>query len=66
VVRNGKAEFLKVQTGITGVTDIEVTDGLREGDLIVTGSFKALRSLKTGASVKIDNSAPKAEESTSS
>jgi len=66
VVRNGKAEFLKVQTGITGVTDIEVTDGLREGDLIVTGSFKALRSLKTGAAVKIDNSAPKAEESTSS
>lgn len=66
VVRNGKAQFVPIHTGITGVTDIEVTDGLREGDLIVTGSFKALRSLKTGASVKIDNSAPKTDQSTSS
>jgi len=66
VVRAGKAEFIPVHTGITGVTDIEVTDGLREGDLIVTGSFKALRSLKSGASVKIDNSTPKVDQSTSS
>jgi len=66
VVRNGKAQFVPVQTGITGVTDIEVTGGLHEGDLIVTGSFKALRSLKSGASVKIDNSAPKTDQSTSS
>ncbi len=66
VVRSGKAQFVPIHTGITGVTDIEVTDGLREGDLIVTGSFKALRSLKTGASVKIDNSAPKTDQSTSS
>ncbi|HXX44404.1 MAG TPA: efflux RND transporter periplasmic adaptor subunit [Candidatus Acidoferrales bacterium] len=66
VVRNGKAQFVPVQTGITGVTDIEVTDGVREGDMIVTGSFKALRSLKSGASVKIDNSAPKTDQSTSS
>jgi len=55
-----------VHTGITGVTDIEVTDGLHEGDLVVTGSFKALRSLKSGASVKIDNSTPKVDQSTSS
>ena len=34
--------------------------------MIVTGSFKALRSLKPGASVKIDNSAPKTDESSSS
>ncbi len=66
VVRNGKAEFVPVRTGITGVTDIEVSDGLHEGDLIVTGSFKALRSLKPGASVKIDNSTPKADQLTSS
>jgi len=66
VVRAGKAEFIPVHTGITGVTDIEITDGLREGDLIVTGSFKALRSLKSGASVKIDNSTPKVDQSTSS
>jgi HlyD family secretion protein len=55
-----------VQTGITGVTDIEVTNGLQEGDTIVTGSFKALRTLKPGAEVKIDNSVPNVEESSSS
>jgi HlyD family secretion protein len=66
VIRNGKAEFVPVDTGITGVTDIEVTDGVHEGDTIVTGTFKALRSLKPGAPVKIDNSTPKIDESTTS
>ena len=55
VVRNKKAEFVKVDTGITGVTDIEVTSGLKEGDEIVTGSYKVLRTLKNGSGVKIDN-----------
>ncbi len=42
-------------TGISGTTDIEVTDGLKEGDEIVTGSYKVLRTLRNGAGVKIDN-----------
>lgn len=62
VVRNKKAEFVKVDTGITGTTDIEVTSGLQPGDEIVTGSYKVLRSMRNGASVKIDNSAPKKED----
>jgi HlyD family secretion protein len=62
VVRNKKAEFVKVDTGITGTTDIEVTGGLQPGDEIVTGSYKVLRSLRNGASVKIDNTAPKKED----
>jgi HlyD family secretion protein len=66
VVRGGKTQFIPVQTGITGVSNIEVTSGLQEGDTIVTGSFKALRSLKPGASVKIDNTTPAIEETTSS
>jgi HlyD family secretion protein len=66
VIRNGKAQFVPVQTGITGVTDIEVTGGLQEGDTIVTGSFKAIRTLKPGSSVKIDNSTPKTDQSSSS
>ena len=57
VVRDGKALFVPVQTGITGVTDIEVTKGLQPGDVIVTGSYKALRTLRPGTRVKIDNSA---------
>ncbi len=62
VIRNGKAQFVPVQTGITGTTDIEVTDGLKEGDEIITGSYKVLRTLRNGASVKVDNSAPKKED----
>lgn len=58
VVENGKAVFRQVKTGITGVTDIEVTDGLKDGQEIVTGSYKALRTLKHGAPVKVDNKAP--------
>jgi HlyD family secretion protein len=65
VIRKGKAEFVPVETGIAGTTDIEVLGGLQPGDEIVTGSYKVLRTMKTGASVKIDNSAPKKEEETS-
>jgi HlyD family secretion protein len=62
VIRAGKAQFVPVQTGVTGTTDIEVTDGLKEGDEIVTGSYKVLRTLKPDTKVKIDNSAPKKED----
>jgi len=62
VIRNGKAEFVPVDTGITGTTDIEVLKGLSEGDEIVTGSYKALRTMRPGASVKVDNKEPKKEE----
>ncbi|MGH9815759.1 MAG: efflux RND transporter periplasmic adaptor subunit [Candidatus Acidiferrales bacterium] len=52
VVRDGKAEFVEVKTGITGITDIEVLSGLQEGDQIVTGSYRALRTLRPGARIK--------------
>jgi HlyD family secretion protein len=58
VVRNGKAQFVPVETGIAGTSDIEITGGLKEGDQIVTGTYKALRTLKPGAEIKIDNSLP--------
>jgi HlyD family secretion protein len=59
VIRNRRAVFVPVQTGISGTTDIEVLKGLQKGDEIVTGSYKVLRTLRNGASVRIDNSAPK-------
>jgi HlyD family secretion protein len=62
VVNGKKAVFRPVETGISGVTDIEVTSGLQPGDEIVVGSYKALRTLKPEASVKVDNSAPKKTE----
>jgi len=63
VIHNKKAEFVPVETGISGTTDIEVTKGLQAGDEVITGSYKVLRTLKPGTSVKIDNSEPKKEES---
>ena len=62
IIRDRKAEFLPLQTGITGTTDIEVLNGLKPGDEIVTGSYKVLRTLRPGTSVKIDNTAPKKED----
>jgi HlyD family secretion protein len=62
VVNARKAVFRPVETGIAGVTDIEVTKGLQPGDEIVVGSYKALRTLKPEAQVKVDNSAPKKQE----
>jgi HlyD family secretion protein len=58
VVNAGKAEFRRVDTGITGSTDIEVLSGLRDGDEIVTGSYKVIRTLRNETKVKIDNKAP--------
>jgi HlyD family secretion protein len=65
VIRNKKAEFVPVDTGISGTTDIEVLKGLKEGDEVITGSYKVLRTLKPGTSVKIDNSTPSKEEESS-
>jgi HlyD family secretion protein len=58
VVNNGAAQFREVKTGITGTTDIEVLNGLKDGDEIITGSYKVIRTLRNEAKVKIDNRAP--------
>ncbi len=57
-----QADFQKVDTGIIGMTDVEILSGLKEDDEIVTGSYKVLRTLKPATHVKVDNSAPKKEE----
>jgi HlyD family secretion protein len=62
VVNGKKAVFRPVDTGISGVTDIEITKGLKPGDEIVVGSYKALRTLKPESRVKVDNTAPKKTE----
>jgi HlyD family secretion protein len=55
VVTEGRAEFRKVETGITGATDIEVVSGLNPGDQIVTGGYKAIRTMRNLTKVKVDN-----------
>jgi len=58
VVANGKATFKKVETGITGATDIEVLTGLNDGDTIITGTYQVIRTILNEAQVKVDNKAP--------
>ena len=54
-IRDGKAEFVPVKTGITGATDIEVLSGLKDGDQIITGTYKIIRTLRNFAKVKVNN-----------
>jgi HlyD family secretion protein len=58
VVSGGKAVFKKVETGITGATDIEVVSGLAEGDQIVTGTYQVIRTILNETQVKVDNKTP--------
>ena len=45
-----------MKTGIQGEDLIEVTNGLKEGDEIVTGSYRAIsKDLDNGAVVNVDN-----------
>jgi HlyD family secretion protein len=55
VVNNGQAYFRPVKTGIMGESEIEITDGLKEGDEIVVGSYKTLRTLKHEAKIKVED-----------
>ena len=63
VVKDGKGAFREVKTGITGTTDIEVLSGLNEGEELITGSYKVIRTLKNESKVKVDNKAPAKTES---
>ena len=55
VVKDGKAEFRPVETGIAGSTDIEVTQGLESGEQIIIGSYQVIRTIRPGVRVNIDN-----------
>ena len=48
----GKAHFVPIKTGLTGSLEVEVTEGLKEGDEIIVGPFRALRELKDGEAVR--------------
>jgi HlyD family secretion protein len=52
-LKDGKAVFAPIKTGLTGELTVEVLEGLASGQEIITGPFKALRSLKDGAKVAV-------------
>jgi HlyD family secretion protein len=54
LMADGKAQFQKIQTGLLGELSLEVVDGLKGGETVVSGPFRALRSLKPGDPVKVE------------
>jgi HlyD family secretion protein len=59
VVEGEKAVFKAVKTGIMGEADIEITEGVADGQEIVTGSYRTLRNLKDQARLKIETKGKK-------
>jgi HlyD family secretion protein len=53
VVADGKAVRRSVETGLSTVTQVEVTSGVEEGEQVVTGPFRTLRDLEDGAAVRV-------------
>jgi HlyD family secretion protein len=53
LVRDARAVFTPVKTGIAGEKYFEVLDGLEEGDQVITGPFASVRVLKEAEAVKI-------------
>ena len=56
LVKNGRAEFTPIKTGIAGEKYFEVLSGLSTGDEVITGPFASVRSLKDGDAVKLAKS----------
>jgi HlyD family secretion protein len=54
VVQDEKSVFKPVKTGIMGDTEIEITEGLEEGQEIVIGSYRTLRTLENEARLKVE------------
>ncbi len=52
VVRDSKAQFIEVNTGIADSKNIEITKGVLKGDSIITGPYKILRTIKDGDKVE--------------
>ena len=58
--KGGKAQSVKVTTGISDDTYMEIKSGVQPGDEIISGSYSAIsRKLKDGAKVSYDKEATK-------
>jgi hypothetical protein len=52
LMKDGKATFAIVKTGIAGERYLEVSTGLKEGDMVITGPFDSVRGMYEGDLVK--------------
>jgi HlyD family secretion protein len=62
-IEGGKAIAKQVKTGIQSDELIEILDGIKEGDEVATGSYRAIsKDLQNGAVVRVNNEAKKPDE----
>jgi len=59
--KEGRGKFTPITTGIKGDQEIEIKSGLNEGDEIIVGPYKTLRTLKDGDQVKREAAPAKVE-----
>ena len=59
--KDGRGHFTPITTGIKGDQEIEIKSGLNEGDEIIIGPYKTLRTLKDGDQVKREAGPAKVE-----
>lgn len=52
VVESGKAQLRAVKSGIGDETSVAILEGVKDGDTVVTGPYRALRDLKSGDAVR--------------
>ena len=52
LMKDGKAAFTEVKTGIAGERYLEVLNGLQEGDQVITGPFESVRGMYQGDLVR--------------
>ncbi len=60
--KEGKTQFLPVKTGLMGDLNVEVLEGLKGGETVVTGPFRIIRDLKGGEKVHEDKGKKKDEK----
>ena len=65
LLKDGRAVFVPVESGIMGQSDVEALKGVQPDDEIVSGPFSVLRTLKNHTKIKVDNSALRPAGSTS-
>lgn len=55
IVEDGKAKAVEVTTGISDADYIEIKSGLNGGEMVVSGSYRAIsRDLKDGSKVRVE------------
>jgi HlyD family secretion protein len=53
LLRDGKAVFTPVKTGVAGEQYFEVVEGLKAEDQVITGPFASVRELADGQNVRL-------------